>query len=291
MNKLSTSQLSQYLAVTKRTIQRRANREQWLYVEHVGLGGVRKLYYFSSLPRAVKQKVISGIIAAHEAQGQSYALNQADSLPKDLKFDPCNSAFIVLDKSKNQGQDDWLSQHCFAHDLDTTALDSEFVKTGLLVLAHLYVLNIPAGKIKGFDRFCQLYNQRQLALNPVIYSIINNLSRISLLRWEKQQQQCAQQWLKNDENNTPMDRDLRQMGEEMLMVSPDISAKRLRQYLLTIFTDRKIPSERYLSQWLKLQRMQQWQPNNHGAAGCLAYHKINNGNVYNLFYLSQSTLE
>lgn len=254
MNKLSTSQLSQYLAVTKRTIQRRAIREGWVYEEQVGLGGVRKMYHFPSLPVDVRQKVVAHIIAKHEQQGLNYVPEQPKKPHSASVFDLNDTPFIVFDKAS---PGDWLSQHSFAHPLDVIELDKEYVKVGILVMARLYLLSFSLGKIKGFDQFCQLYNQRKLAIDPAIYAIVANVSRITLLRWEKQQQlngTVHHIMTVGDDDEVLFDRDLRKMAEEVLMVSPNISAKRLRQHFLTIFTDRKIPAERRLSLWLKQQQ-------------------------------------
>lgn len=253
MNKLSTSQLSQYLSVTKRTIQRRAMREGWQYEQQIGLGGVRRLYTFSSLPVNIRQKIVAYIIAKHEQQGLNYVANQAKQLHVASVFDLEDTPFIVFNKSS---PGDWLTQHSFAHELDETELDKEYVKLGLLVLARLYVLNFSLGKIKGFDQFCSLYNQRKLMLNEIIYTIVKRVSRISLLRWEKQQQMNGNMHRiltvgKGDD--VLFDRDLSLMAKEVLMVSPNITAKRLRQHFLTIFNDRKIPSVHRLGLWLKQQ--------------------------------------
>lgn len=253
MNKLSTSQLSQYLSVTKRTIQRRANREDWQYEQKLGLGGTRRLYEFSGLPVDVRQKIVANVIAKHEQAGLNYAPDQPKQPNHASVCELANTPFIVFDKARSGN---WLSQHSFAHGLDVTELDKEYVKVGLLVLAKLYVLSFSVGKIKGFDQFCQLYNQRELALNSAIYPVVNRISRITLLRWEKQQLQQGNthQLMNVDEHGEVMfDRDLRLMAQEILMVSPKITARRLRQHFLTIFSDRKIPSERRLSLWLKQQ--------------------------------------
>ena len=66
MNRLSTTQLSTYLGVTKRTIQRRSNREGWPFIIATGLGGTRRLYAFETLPAKVRNRVIAQIIAKHK---------------------------------------------------------------------------------------------------------------------------------------------------------------------------------------------------------------------------------
>ena len=249
MKNLTTAQLSAYLGVTKRTIQRRAQRENWPYATH----GTKRLYTFANLPAELKQKVISKIIMLHERQGTQYKLNPTKQPHKAGSFVLADNPFITLD---NKASGNWLSQHTFAYSLDITELDKEYVKTGLLVLARLYLLSFSMSKIKGFDLFCQQYNQREFAINKSIYTVVNRISRITLLRWEKQLEQQGAKHDLTDEYNiaNTMERDIRKIAEELLMVAPDITGKRLKQHFSTLFGDRKTPSERFLGQWLDAQK-------------------------------------
>lgn len=256
MNHLSTAQLATYLQVTKRTIQRRAIRESWSYITQTSLGGKRRMYEFASLSADVKLRVVGQIITKHEQQGANYSLaepvEQSTILP--------NNPFIVAAQHNGQG---WLSQHIFAaqfpNPLDVVELNKEYIKTGLLVLARLYIMSFGFGKIKGFDAFCKFYNNRELALKQEVFGVVNKVSRITLLRWEKQCQQHGEQSLLVAIENEPqycIDRDLSIMAQELLMSIPKLTAKRLRLYFLTIFPDRTIPSERKLSAWLAQQKSQ-----------------------------------
>lgn len=261
MNSLSVTQLAEYLQVTKRSVQRRAKREQWLYKERTGLGGTRRMYTFVNLPSDIKQRVISRMIAKHEQQGFEYNPNTSNK-----KHTLLDSPFIVTTVDAKH----WYSQHIFAsHEsihkgdsadkLDTTELNKAYIKVGLLVLAQLYVTSFAVGKIKGFDAFCQLYNTRQLALHKAIYTKLSHISRITLLRWEKQLKThgAQAQLMDGFDDKNALDSDLHNIAQELLMTSPQLSANRLRQYFLTIFPDRKIPSNQYLSQWLKQQNTQE----------------------------------
>ena len=259
MKRLSTTQLAQYLGVTKRTIQRRCVREDWPYIEQKGLGGVRKMYDFAGLPATVRQQVVVHIVAKHEKLGANY-VPPAKVKPRKLSvYDLADSPFIVFDKTKTG---DWLSQHSFAHELDDTGfdnaeLDKEYIKAGLLELARLYIFTFSLSKIKGFDQFCQSYNAHQFALNNTVYEIVSKVSRITLLRWEKQQQlNGREQHLLSigADDSIIYARDLREIAKEILLVSPDVSAARLRSHLLTIFPQRKIPCVSQWVKWLSQQR-------------------------------------
>ena len=255
MNSLSVTQLAEYLQVTKRSVQRRAKREQWPFKACTGLGGTRRMYTFVSLPNDVKQRVISRMIAKHEQQGFEYNPNTSNK-----KHTLLDSPFIVATKIDAS---EWYSQHIFAcgggDALDTAELNKAYLKVGLLVLAQLYVSRFAVGKIKGFDAFCQLYNSRQLTLHKAIYTKVNHFSRITLLRWEKQlkESDTERQLSGNANFKNALDSDLHNIAQELLMTSPQLSANRLRQYFLTIFPDRKISSNQSLSLWLKQQKTQE----------------------------------
>lgn len=244
MKKLSTSELAQYLCVTKRTVQRRAIKESWVYEERVGLGGTKRLYDFSSLPENVKAKVVACIVARHE----SYDSTQLESL---LVQQDNETPFIA---EYEQDPSNWLSQHCFNHQVDNAELNKDYIKLGLLALARLFVDQAGEGKIKGFDEFCRQYNTRALDIDPEVYAIVRHISRISLLRWEKKEQEMAD--FKDIDASVSdagvfMDKDLRQVAQEIIMVSPKITATRMREHFLTFFPDKKIPDEAQLRLWIR----------------------------------------
>lgn len=259
MNHLSTAQLATYLGVTKRTIQRRSNREKWPFIVDKGLGGTRHLYAFETLPASIKNRVIAQIITKHRQYGAGYLNHKStyDNHTKGASTDVLNS-FIVANTT---GGDGWLAQHIFAeqfpHPLDASEHEKEYMKIGVLELAYLYVANFTLGKIRGFDEFCKLYNSRQIALKAAIYQVISRVSRITLLRWEKQLQQSGKQHLINDASDkqiTTFDKDLIQIAQELLMTTPNLTAKSLKQYFVIIFPERRTPDEERISAWLKQQK-------------------------------------
>ena len=254
MNKLSTSQLATYMKVTKRTIQRRSIRENWPFEEQEGLGGIRKMYIFSGLPISVRQVVTSRIITKHKQQGLNYEANKPKEPHMASALNLSDSPFIVLNQAE---QGDWISQHSFAHELDITECDKEYIRVGIMVLVRLYILSFSLGKIKGLDEFCRLYNERKLALNETVYNFVGRVSRITLLRWEKQQHLNGTTHdilISNSADRILFDYDIQQIAKEILVISPDTSAKQFRQYFMTIFPQRKIPSVRRLSMWIKRQK-------------------------------------
>ena len=260
MKSLTIRQLAQYLGVTKRTVQRRAIKEEWAYQETVGLGGVKRLYTFASLPEAIKSKVIAAIISGHE-QRVAHQI-PGESVTHDLSaFVGAQEVDIPGGDSKPDGHDtvtdlvklnkSWYANHSFSGTLDKSELNKEFVMLGLLALARMYVKHSKLGKIKGFDVFCEQFNQRSLHINPAVFTVVSKVSRITLLRWEKKEQELVSDLDSNLPKPVLLDRDMQVMAEEVMMVSPNITARRLRQHFQTFYGDRKIPPEKQLAKWMQ----------------------------------------
>ena len=72
MIELTTDQISQYLNLSKRTIQRRSIKEAWHFELKTGVSGVRKIYTYDRLPYKTKQKITAAIIVKHENLGLNY---------------------------------------------------------------------------------------------------------------------------------------------------------------------------------------------------------------------------
>ncbi len=236
MKNLSTRQLASYLSVTKRTIQRKAIREQWPFYEQTGLGGTKRVYAFATLPENVKMTVMASIIAGYELDNTHRITQPGDA------------------KAQTDGPNSWLRQHCFSQKMDATELTRDFIKLGILSLARLYVTHANLGKIKGFDQFCQLYNSHTLDIDREVFDIVNRVSRITLLRWEKNglpNNDRRRSLMPDDELFDP---DLKVMAEEVIQMAPTVTAKRLREHFVIFFADKRIPSENLIEQWISAQR-------------------------------------
>lgn len=257
MSYLSVAQLSTMLAVTKRTVQRRVVCENWPFEVQTGLGGQKRMFELSNLPLDVRHKVSAYIMRKHEQMGRDYEssgkLQESDVF---IDFVLEQNQFISRDKAK---PNDWISMHCFAHELEIQALDKDYVKMGLIVLARLYVKCFALQKIKGFDMFCQLYNQRKLSININIYSLVPRVSRITLLRWEKQKDlsKMAGQTVNQDGQSYYFEHDLQQIAQDILMISTNVTATQLKSYFKTIYPNRRTPSIRAISRWLKHRKQAQ----------------------------------
>lgn len=149
----NAKEIAHILSCSTRNIQRRAVQDNWPYDERVGLGGVRRVYAFTNLPKDVQAAIL-----------------ETDHLQSIQHIQPLDFE---------------LAPPYFKGQQPLTYLTKAFIQPRLLRLAQHYAAQTNQGKIKGFDNFCTLYNQRQLNINPTLYTTIKTLSRITLLRWEK----------------------------------------------------------------------------------------------------------
>lgn len=263
MKNLSTLQLADYLFVTKRTIQRRANKEKWPFVEQKGLGGVKRVYVFAGLPEKVKIKVVAGIVAGHERRQEG---DEAIRVFADVVENQPMVRLPLYDDALGENAldeniidtydeaDSWLAQHCFSRQLEAAELTKDFVRLGILSLARLYVTQSELGKIRGFDHFCQLYNNQELKINKAVFCVVKRVSRITLLRWEKnglpRNLRFEQADLAANYSDKAFEQVLKSMADEVMMVVPNITAKRLRHHFETFFDDKPIPSEYRIARWI-----------------------------------------
>jgi hypothetical protein len=226
---LNISQLANYLAVTKRTVQRKAIRERWPFKEQVGLGGTRRLYRFHNLPNKIKNQITISIIARH---------NASELLP----------TVGPIKTSASQ-----LYNECLSQPIDTATLNQFDIKLRILDLSRLFIIVFDQGKIKGLDKFCQQYIDQTLAVDKAIFTVIPSISRITLLRWEKNEPAIQ---LKSNATTLPVtdvevDAQMAVIIAEILMVSPTITVKRLQTHLATFYSDRKPPTPLQLAKLIK----------------------------------------
>lgn len=255
MNMLSAALLAKYLAVTTRSVQRRAVRERWPYDEKQGVGGRQRCYRFLTLPVAVQSKVIASIVAEHDKLGQLSIDGETNAV--ELRWDkekPLTFAANCQDRPL-----EWLNQHCILCREGKVELNEYYIKLGILSLALNYGEKLGVGKIKGLDGFCRQYNDAVLGIDEMAYSMVPRVSRITLLRWQKQEQA----WLANDyakmlnhSDRVVLDKLFESVGLEILAIVPSLSAKHLRQHFQTFFPNKKLPSVKVLVQWLWQQRTQ-----------------------------------
>jgi hypothetical protein len=245
---LSTRQLADFLSVTKRTVQRRSNKEDWSFDEQKGLGGTKKVYAFGQLPEMVKIKVLAGIIAQRERKGASL-----------FSFAPNNMEALVDDHLTEVAEDiDWqaqdaLSMDDFGKQALRGPLGKDMVRRRILFMAREYVTHSGYGKIKGFDCFCQHYNNHTLDIASVMYDVVTRVSRITLLRWEKNGLPGSNRRVRVGLPDEVFDALLRAVTVRVMMATPEMTASRLRHHFLKLFEDKVIPSQARIGQWVSEQ--------------------------------------
>lgn len=179
--RVTTRQIAKVLQCTKRTVQRRTQREGWPYSLESGLGGQRKVYEFDALPPLIQESFINYYC-------DLFNPSVAVMLPTSDDEDDTTKA-TDDELETRQATENSFSNHPFAqinpplsaHFTD----DKTAMRAGLLSLALAYVAQQNMGKVKGFDCFCQIYNAHKFALQPCVYGAIKRISRITLLRWQK----------------------------------------------------------------------------------------------------------
>lgn len=179
---LTNTQLSQLLGVTKRTVQRRAIKNDWPYEIEKGLGGSKRVYCYTKLPLEDKRHIYQSIFFRYQ---QIMALLDEEQDASRAKPYPYQLISEIFSVPYDLHTEDFISQHLFAHEMDEVLLTKTFVRLGLLSLAELYVNHNRIRKIAGYDVFCKEYNRHELALHPNVYRVMPKVSRVSLLRWQK----------------------------------------------------------------------------------------------------------
>lgn len=188
--KLSISQLANALQLTKRTIQRHSQKEQWPFSLETGLGGARQVYEFEALPLPIQTALVNYVRDTFTPPMILTLLGDRDGFDE-----PIEDLSITIEqppqikKPVTQACSDWLPNHPFAQTsppLSQTFMnDRPAVQAGLLTLALAYAEHEDMGKIKGLDRFCQRYNGHEFVIQPCVYRRYKRISRITLHRWQK----------------------------------------------------------------------------------------------------------
>lgn len=169
--KYNARQLAIHLDTTEEHITFRAELENWRF-ERVCSD---KYYAFDDLPLELQSATICSIVA-----------DQAEA----VDFDD--------DDYQGAGQVDPIFNHVYLWDFLCLDLPTEsiyrveFYKLALLKTAQFYSSQNNTGKFKGFELFSQLYCARTFDIDPRFYTIIPTLSKIMLLRWQKNESELLE---------------------------------------------------------------------------------------------------
>lgn len=161
MNQANAAQLAECMGVSKRTIQKRALREAWPFDEYPVRGGMQRVYPIDLLPEDVSIRVKRSIAAA-----------------------------LGKTQTKNCTSDDPIN-HDVAQELGANEFARVKAKYALLQAALRYVRSLNRGKVEALDEFVQRFIDHKAPADDFVYREIPQVSRVSLLRWEKRYEQSG----------------------------------------------------------------------------------------------------
>ncbi len=173
MSRFTAVQLSNYLNMTKRAIQRRALKEEWNYFEQRVRGGLQRAYPFTGLPVDIQDRLIE----SPELQ-RDYAANEAKGL---------------------EAVDETLGEH---EELNAEHLVLLLAREAVLMKFRQSCDERPGQhyRLIVMESFVTLYNQRQWPFDPItlgettsdahlkqyqVYDIIPEINSFSLAAWNK----------------------------------------------------------------------------------------------------------
>ena len=242
--KMTAQEIARILQVNKRSIQIRANEEQWQFEEANGRGGKRRLYIVSQLPEVVRTLIVEHTIVNNESSatvsGKSYlAVDNAVEANSENK----------INKNKQAA----LAAMAGTADYPIKVL----AKFQLTKLAASFVQQSKIPKVMGYDLFSTKYNCGDIVVDLTVRQAIPSISRITLIRWEKtisnegiaglmpKKRMSYQSLIESD-------KDLSEFCVAMLYEYPHVKATQVHEGLIARFhnSGKKIPSEKTIRRWL-----------------------------------------
>lgn len=226
MNQANVIQIAECMGVSKRTIQKRALREKWPFDEYPVRGGMQRMYAIECLPEDV-----------------TIRLSRSFAVKAGLKNGPST---IAQDETTTTDIERELSEAEFARCV---------AKYALLQAALRFARASNTGKVEAIDEFVARYTLHKVPVDDAVYREIPQVSRASLLRWEKRFEYSGLLGLLDGFNvkirryDAHIKQALQQRFGELLTASPTCSVNQAFSYLSAIYPVSLLPSAR---QWEKL---------------------------------------
>lgn len=158
-DKISMTDLTEILGTNKSTISRRSEQENWAFSEIPVRGGLQKVFPISTLPPEIRKKVKIhfGEIPAEFAECVPVDFDRA-------KAEKCSKEWDAALE--------WQRQRARARLEILQALDTNRSRS-------------KKGRRAAVDAFVQQYHSRQvIGLDPVIYDLVEKVSRSQLYEWD-----------------------------------------------------------------------------------------------------------
>lgn len=220
MNQANAAQLAECIGVTKRTIQKRASKEAWPFKEYPVRGGMQRMYIVDLLPEDIAIRV-----------QRCHAAQQGCSKPDNVEDDAQYKTKVV----KELGAIEFLRAKS---------------KYALLQAALRFARSSQKGKVEALEEFVQRFELRKVPVEDFVYREVPQVSRVSLLRWEKRYEESGLLGLLDGFNakvrrfESDITEQLQQRFTELLAVSPQCGVSHAFSYFSAIFPVSFLPSAR-----------------------------------------------
>ena len=244
MEMLTAKEIADLLLFSKRSIQIRANKEDWPFTEVSIRGGKVRKYTLSELPVYVRIQVQEALIRS----------NQSTAAKSGKSYLELNAEFTNLSKeSTRQERNSNLKALAGLESIDPKAN----AKVQILEAAKQFIASNGLGKIAGLKLFSDQYNRSLLDI-PVEYkSLIPSVSRNSLIRWqttidEKGVAALALKPKRKGKSIIDSDKELSDFCLSMLYEYPHVKATQIKEGLVARFysTGKALPAETTIRDWL-----------------------------------------
>lgn len=228
MDQANATQLAECVGVSKRTIQKRALREAWPFNEYPVRGGMQRVYPVDLLPEDIAIRVMRRIASS---KGPASVKEEAVSSQSNDNM-CCELSSIEFTRAK--------------------------AKYALLQAALRYARSHSKGKVEALDEFVQRFADHKAPVDDYVYAEIQQVSRISLLRWEKRFEQSGILGLldgflaKVRRFDTAITEQLKHRFTGLLQCWPECSVSQAFSYFSALYPVSFLPSAR---RWQKLREL------------------------------------
>lgn len=236
--------IAQALDISKRSAERRAQREGWPYDEVPARGGIRRLYPVDSLPEAVRTAV--------------------EEKPSGATVGQRLAARAAINKVKQQAtRENGLANYL---KLDISARTKAGARAEVLgaLRAWAEANNLKIGRA-AIDQFCELYNAAEIPVEDWVRELISKASAPTVYRWQQKLDQEGLAGLapeyKGRAGQSLIDSQpaLRDWILSLLVHNPHASCSHIMSACKARFgnSDIELPSKRRIEAWLN-----QWKRDN-----------------------------
>ncbi len=238
------------LNVAKRSVERRATKENWAFTQQIGRGGAKRYYNVNVLPSDIQAAVrrVLSLQAANTAT-TSPDFQAGAAVVRRLSIAGAVDA-KVMQRQREQGG-------AAAAGLAGTAKARMDAKLDVLTRLSAYAQQRHLGQCAAMDEFCSVYNSGQIDVSAEVRQFAGEtLSPVTLRRWKKLVKTHGPAALAgaygNRQGSGKLDTNkaMRDFVIGLIAEKPHISAKLVYEALATRFPDSDLPIKRSVEMWL-----------------------------------------